>query len=126
MTTEYHTSDGVTSPRTAPGAPENVRAEVEQTRADLGDTVTALTGKVNTRARLRGAVSSMKTRSASGAPRVRTQAQRAQQAVRNRPVPAAVIALAAAGAVAAGILGRRRAAKARSARNRWLHGFLHR
>ncbi|MEU7908485.1 DUF3618 domain-containing protein [Actinoplanes sp. NPDC049118] len=129
MTTDY-TTDGVTTPRTAPGAPENIRADIQRTRADLGATVTALTGRVNPRARLRGALSNIRTRSASGVSRVRAQAPRrarqVQQAVRNRPVPVAVAALTAAGAVAAVVLGRRRAVKARSARGRRLRGLLHR
>ena len=129
MTTDY-TSDAMTSPRTAPGAPESIRAEIEQSRADLGDTVTALTGKVSPRVRLRNALSSMKTGTASGVSRVRARGpqrvRQAGQAVRNRPVPAAVGALTVTAVVAAVILGRRRAAKARSARNRWVPGFLHR
>jgi hypothetical protein len=128
MTTSY--ADGaVTSSRTAPGTPEHIRADIEQTRADLGDTVTALTDRVDPRTRVRGALSDLKSRTASGVSRVRAQApQRARQAgqaVRNRPVPATVGALTVAAAVAAVLLGRR-AMQARSARTRRLPGFLRR
>jgi ElaB/YqjD/DUF883 family membrane-anchored ribosome-binding protein len=128
MTTSYSGS-GMASSQSAPGAPEHILADIEQTRADLGDTVTALTGKVDPRTRMRGAVSDLRARTIAGVSRVRVQApqraRQAQQAVRNRPVPAAVGVLTVAGAVTAVLLGRR-AAKARSARNRWLPGFLHR
>src|SRR4051812_6275425 len=104
MTASY--ADGaMTSSRTAPGTPEHIRADIEQTRADLGDTVTALTDRVDPRTRVRGAVSDLKARTAAGVSRVRAQApqraRQAQQAVRNRPVPAAVGALTVAAAVAA-------------------------
>jgi hypothetical protein len=68
------------------------------------------------------------TETTSGVSRVRVQAsQRARQAgqaVRSRPVPAAAGVATIAGAVAAVLLRRR--AKARSARKRWLPGFLQR
>ncbi|MFI5497073.1 DUF3618 domain-containing protein [Actinoplanes sp. NPDC051859] len=124
-------ADRMTSSHTVPGAPEDIRADIENTRADLADTVTALTGKVNPRTRLRGALSNMKTKAAAGTSRVQQatpqQVRRARQAVQSRPVPvAAATALTAAGTVAAVLISRRRAAKARAARNRWLPGFLHR
>ncbi|GGQ47908.1 hypothetical protein [Couchioplanes azureus] len=124
------TTEKVTSSHTVPGAPENVRAQIEHTRGDLGDTVTGITGEANSGSRLRGALSSVKTRTLSGASRVRAsapqRARQAQQAVRSRPAPATATALTVAGAVAAVLIRRRRAAKARAARNRWLPGFLHR
>jgi hypothetical protein len=120
----------MTTSYTTPGAPEHIRADIEQTRADLGDTVAALTDKVDPRTRVRGALSTMRSKTASGVAQVRQQApqraRQAQQAVRNRPVAAAAAgALALAGAVAAVFLGRR-AAQARSARKSRLPGFLHR
>ncbi|MCU7730055.1 DUF3618 domain-containing protein [Actinoplanes sp. KI2] len=115
MTTNY----------TTPGAPEHIRADIEQSRADLGDTVTALTGKVDPQTRVRGALSSVRSRTASGVASVRAQAPRVGRAVRNRPVPVAAGALALAAAVTGLVLGRR-AAKARSARGRRLPAFLRR
>ncbi|GAB1691140.1 DUF3618 domain-containing protein [Krasilnikovia sp. M28-CT-15] len=125
MTTSY-TSGGLRTSHTPAGSPEHIRADIEQNRADLDGTVTALTGTVEPGTRMRGALSRMKTRTASGVSRLRAQApRRARQAVRNPAVPATVGGLALAGAVAAVLLGRR-AAKSRSARKRWLPGILHR
>ncbi|OJF14064.1 hypothetical protein [Couchioplanes caeruleus] len=84
----------------------------------------------DTPSRLGGTLSSLKSRSVSGASRVRESAPRrarqAQQAVRSRPATAAATALAAVAAVAAVFIGRRRASKARVARSRRLAGFLRR
>ncbi|GAB1690979.1 hypothetical protein [Krasilnikovia sp. M28-CT-15] len=124
VTTSY--SGSVTTSRTSPGVPDHVHADIEQARVDLGDTLTALTGKVDRRTRIGGALSAMKRRTASGVSYLRAQVpHRAPRAVRNRAVPAAVGSLTLAGAVAAVLLGRR-AAKARSARSRRLTHLLHR
>ncbi|GID90961.1 DUF3618 domain-containing protein [Amorphoplanes digitatis] len=105
MTTTNYTSGVV---------PGDTRSEIERNRAGLGDTVTALAARAHPRERVRGALSQVR--------------ERAPRAVRGRParVTAGVAgALTAAGAVAV-FLRRRRAAKARAARNRWLPGFLRR
>ncbi|MFI5497252.1 DUF3618 domain-containing protein [Actinoplanes sp. NPDC051859] len=124
------TTDKVISSHSVPGAPENIRAEIEQTRGDITDTVTAITEKAVPATRLRRSLADMKAKSAAGAARVRQsapqRARQAQHAVRSRPVPAAATALTVVGAVAAVIVSRRRKAQARAARNRWLPGFLHR
>ncbi|MFI5496991.1 DUF3618 domain-containing protein [Actinoplanes sp. NPDC051859] len=121
-------TDRMSSSHTVPGAPENVRAEIENSRANLGGTVTALHGATEPRTRFSGALSTVKAKTASGVSRVRDEApqraRQARQAVQERPLPAAATALSAAGAVAVLLVARRRA-KARAARNRWL-GFLHR
>ncbi|BFU45657.1 DUF3618 domain-containing protein [Krasilnikovia sp. MM14-A1004] len=128
MTTSY-TSSGATTSHTPPGVPDHIRADLEQRRVDLGDTVTALTGKVAPRTRVSGALSAMKRRTVSGLSHFRAQAphraRQVQQAVHIRPVPAAVCVIALAGAVTAALLGRR-AVNARSARSRRLTRLLHR
>ncbi|MEV6602082.1 hypothetical protein AB0M36_35310 [Actinoplanes sp. NPDC051346] len=113
----------VTSSHSTPGAPENIRTEIEETRDNLGDTAAAITLP---RPRLSSALSTMKTKTAHVRASAPQRARQAQHAVRRRPVPAAATALTAVGAVAAVLIRRRRAAKARAARNRWLPGFLHR
>ena len=99
--------------------PEQLRADIEQTRSELGDNVTALADKVNPRSRARQAVANARTKAPE-------QARRAGQAVRSNPKPAAagLVAIAAA-AAAAVFLGRRRA-QARAVNNRWRPGFLRR
>ena len=101
---------------------EQLRGDIEQTRADLGDDVAALSEKVNPRARMnravgtvRGNVASATSRAREAAPRTARQAGRT---VRDHRVPIAAGALALAGASATAVLSRRRAAKARAARKR--------
>jgi Protein of unknown function (DUF3618) len=126
MTTNQnpYTLSGTTAVTTEPDA---LRAEIERTRADLGDTVTALSDKVDPRVRVRRAATTAKTTVTAGAAHLRTvapqRARQAQQAVRRNPVPAAAGVVAVAAALAL-IIGRGRAAKA--ARNRRRPGFLQR
>jgi Protein of unknown function (DUF3618) len=103
-------------------ATEQLRTDIEQTRAQLGDDVTALNEKVNPRARFsravgtaRGNVASATSRARHAAPRT---ARQAGQTVRDNPVPVAAGALAVAGAAATALFVRRRAAKAEAARKR--------
>jgi len=101
---------------------EQLRTEIAQTRADLGDDVAALSERVSPRARMsravdtaRGGVASATSRARLAAPRT---ARQAAQTVRNHPVPMAAGALALTGAAATALLTRRRAAKVRAARKR--------
>jgi MYXO-CTERM domain-containing protein len=101
---------------------EQLRTEIEQTRAELGGDVAALSDKMNPRVRMRraagtarGTIASASSRARQAAPRT---ARQAGQTVRHHPVPTATGALALAGAAAAALLARRRAAKARAARKR--------
>jgi hypothetical protein len=80
---------------------DDIRADIEQTRTALGESVEALVAKTDVKARTRDAVDRM-----GG-----TLRQRAGSV-------AAVLASLAAVAVAAVLIGRWRAAQARS-RNRW-------
>jgi hypothetical protein len=105
---------------------EQLRTEIAQTRADLGDDVSALTEKVSPRARFstavgtaRGGVASATSRARVAAPRT---ARQAGQTVRDHPAPVAAGALALAGAAATALLARRRAAKAQAARKRAVAG----
>ena len=107
---------------------EELRTDIEQSRADLGDDVAALNEKMNPRARMsralgtaRGNVASATSRARQAAPRT---ARQAGQTVRDHPVPVAAGALALAGATAAALLTRRRAAKARAASKRAAAGPL--
>ena len=82
---------------------EELRAEIKQTRADLGETVQALAAKADVKARALDQVEHARQR-------VRTAAGQAQQQVRTSPVPVALV-LAGVVAVVGVILivrGRRR------------------
>jgi hypothetical protein len=101
---------------------DQLRSDIEHTRADLGNDVAASSEKVNPRARMsralgtaRGNVASATSRARQTAPRT---ARQVGQTVRDHPVPVAAGALALAGASAAALLTRRRAVKARAASKR--------
>ena len=112
------------------GDPDGVRADIEQTRTELGDDVTALNDRVNPRSRMRRSASALRSRVSSAGSGMRTVApqkvRQVGQAVRGRPAPATAVVLLIAGASTATVLVRRRAAAARAARNRWRPGFLKR
>ena len=116
---------GATTALSAPAAPRPVasaaelRAEIERTRIELGDTVAALVGKTDVKARARhkaarmarrvrkkqsGLVDRTRETSPTSATAV---AGRARDGVRRHPVPAAAVAALAAG-LALGRAGRRR------------------
>jgi len=101
---------------------EQLRTDIEQTRAQLGDDVAAVSEQMNPRARIgravgtaRGTIGSAASRARQTAPRTALQAG---QTVRDHPVPVAAGALALIGATVTALLARRRAAKARAARQR--------
>jgi Protein of unknown function (DUF3618) len=101
---------------------EQLRTDIEQTRADLGDDVATLSKKMNPRARMSRALGTARGNLASATSRARRVAPRtahqAGQTVRGNPVPVAAGALALIGATVTALLVRRRAAKARAARQR--------
>jgi uncharacterized protein DUF3618 len=108
----YDTTAGGLQNAGLTGDPDGVRADIEQTRAELGDDVTALNDRGNPRSRMRRSASALRSRVSS--------------AVRGRPAPTTAVVLLIAGASTATVLVRRRAAAARAARNRWRPGFLKR
>jgi hypothetical protein len=99
---------------------EQLRADIEATRADLGDDVAALSDKMDPRVRMRRAVGTVRGNVVSATSRARSAAPRtarqAGQGVRAHPVPVAAGALALGGAAATALLARHRAAQARAAR----------
>ncbi|GAA4455656.1 DUF3618 domain-containing protein [Phytohabitans houttuyneae] len=89
--------------------PEELRADIERTREDLGDTVSALAGKADVKARTKEAVADAKDR-------VGERAGEVTDTVRRRPVPVAAAAGGALAAVGAVLVVRRRRARAKQ---RW-------
>jgi hypothetical protein len=94
--------------------PRALRAAIETTRADLGGTMSTLTGKVDPGARLRHAGAAAQARVAQ-----------AGAALRKNPLPVAAALATATAAVAATFAYRRRGVRAR-ARRGWLPRFLKR
>jgi Protein of unknown function (DUF3618) len=105
---------------------EQIRADIDRPRSELGDDVTALTGRGDHRSRVHQLVMTAKTKAAAQARSAAPKMRHAGKKVGDYWMPAAAGTLAVAGAAAVLILQRRRAAKARVARNRWLPGFLNR
>jgi Protein of unknown function (DUF3618) len=92
-------------------SPEEIEADIEQTREQLGDTVEALTGKANVKAQAKDKIAQAKetaqdkkddltTRARAGTPdSAGAGAQQLASTVQRKPLP-----FAAAGAFAAGVL----------------------
>jgi len=80
--------------RVAPTDPQELRAEIQRTRAELGQTIEALAAKTDVKARAKGAV-------ADAADSARARAEVVRARVRQRPAP--VVAFAA-GAISAFIV----------------------
>jgi len=121
----------VTTNNTTPTDPEQLREEIEQTRAELGETAAALAAKTDVKARTKDAAADARARAAQAATDARARAAQAaaeakdraaqelaltQQQLKNRdvasvarrPVPMIVLAAAASGiAVLAIVLIRR-------------------
>ncbi|MEJ3745871.1 DUF3618 domain-containing protein [Actinomycetes bacterium KLBMP 9797] len=123
-----------------------IRADVERTREDLGDSVAALAEKADVKARAAEKAAEVKDRTtakaaevkdrttakaaevsertketaAEAAERAKEKARRAAETAQRRPAPLAGVLAVAATVVGAGVLiRRRRAAKARAAHKRW-------
>lgn len=114
-----------------PGQPEHLRDEIEQTRAELGDTVEALAAKTDVKARAQQALdeaadrtrqqlSTVKTTAVGAVDAAKVRVTEASQDPRvRRAVPPAAIAAAVAAVLGTVIVvARRRRAAARRARLR--------
>jgi hypothetical protein len=103
--------------------PAELREDIEQTRADLGDTAAALAAKADVKARVKGSAARTTDRikekaeqAADAAGQLRERVAGHTDAVRDsdvaaavrRPVPVAVLAAAVAAAITAVVLIRRR------------------
>jgi hypothetical protein len=119
-------TSGNTDTRTA----EQIQADIDRTRTELGGEFTALTEKVSPSSRMRQLVTTAKTKATSAASRSRSavapKVRRAGRKAGDHWMPAAAGTLAVAAATTVLIMQRRRAANAQAARNRWLPGFLNR
>jgi len=103
--------------------PDALRADIERTRDELGDSVEALAAKADVKARAQQKLAAAKGRARHAAQdvsvRAKATAQQAGGTVRQRPGPTAGILAAVAAAVGAVVITRRRrAAKARAAKRR--------
>jgi ElaB/YqjD/DUF883 family membrane-anchored ribosome-binding protein len=87
------------------GDTEALRAEIEQTRAALGDTVQALAAKADVKARVRESAAQtrakVRQRAAETTAQLREQATNASAGARQAPVPWPAVAAAATAAVLA-------------------------
>jgi Protein of unknown function (DUF3618) len=107
--------------------PDAIRADIETTRAELGDSVEALAAKADVKARAQETVTAAKDRAKDTAQvateRAKDTAQQVGEKVRRRPAPvAAVVAGLAAAASAVALIRRRRKAKTAAAQahtRRW-------
>lgn len=119
----YDTTTGATGNIAPSGNPDEIRADIERTRSELGDDVTALAGKVDPRTRAKQALGTVKARATSATSRVSTTApataRQVGQTVRSNPKPAVAAVLMLAGAAVGTLFARRRAAVTRSAPSRW-------
>lgn len=70
-------------------SPEQIRAEIDKTRAELGDTVEALAEKTDVKARAKAKAEEVKARVQAAAPE---SPQEAQALVRSNPKPFAIAA----------------------------------
>jgi anti-sigma-K factor RskA len=80
--------------------PDQLRTEIERTRADLGRTVAALAAKADVKARV-------KDTAKHASERVKAQTEDALHRAR-RPIPVAAVAVAAAIVIAVFVMNRRR------------------
>ena len=100
-------------------SPEEIRAEIEHTREELGDTVEALAGKTDVKAQAKDRIASIKdtaqNRKAEFASRAQDAtpdsaaagAQRVTSTITREPVPFAVAGAFAAGVLVGRLIGRR-------------------
>ncbi|MBN9624374.1 MAG: DUF3618 domain-containing protein [Actinobacteria bacterium] len=72
-------------------SPEQIRADIDKTRAELGDTVEALAEKTDVKARAKAKAEEVKARAKAAAPE---SPQEAQALVRRNPRPFAIGAAA--------------------------------
>jgi ElaB/YqjD/DUF883 family membrane-anchored ribosome-binding protein len=73
-------------------APEQIRAEIDATREELGDTVEALAAKTDVKAQAKAKVEETKEKVKAAAPESPQEGvQQAQTLVRQNPKPAAIV-----------------------------------
>jgi ElaB/YqjD/DUF883 family membrane-anchored ribosome-binding protein len=135
------TKKATSAPPTVPdpagsGDPEAIRADIAQTRAELGDSVEALVDKADVKARAKRGVKKAKARATQtveaakdrtketaevAIERAKETAEQVGQTVRRRPAPVAAALAGIAAAIGAVVfIKRRRAAKARTGVRRWM------
>jgi hypothetical protein len=104
----------------ASGDPAAIRADIERTRAELGDTVEALAAKTDVKARAQDAAHAAKVRVQDGvaetAHAVADEARQVRRVIARRPVPAAAVAGLAAAVTALLVILRQRSSRRRAAR----------
>jgi Protein of unknown function (DUF3618) len=117
------TTDKVTAPGGGVPPPSNdpdaIRADIEVTRAQLGDSVEALAAKADVKARVKEKVAEEKERAREVVEAAGEQVKDAADAVRRRPAPVAGVLAALAAAVGAVVMFRRRRAAKTPVRKRF-------
>lgn len=111
---------------------DQIRADIERTRGELGVDVTAAADALSPRVRARQLATTAKTKTVAVAQQTRAAVlPKARQAGRKagdhwKPLVTGTVAAAAAAATVVVVLQRRRAAQARTADRRWLLNLLNR
>jgi hypothetical protein len=93
-----------------------IRADIAETRAELGDTVEALAAKADVKARAKARA---KDTAQAATERAKDTAEQVGETVRRRPAPLAGALAAVAAAIGAVVMVRRRRAAKTQARKRW-------
>jgi hypothetical protein len=111
---------GTAADPAASGDPAAIRADIERTRAELGDTVEALAAKTDVKARAQDAAHAAKERVQDGvaetAHAVADEARQVRQVIARRPGPAVAVAGLAAAVTALLVMLRQRSRRRRAAR----------
>jgi ElaB/YqjD/DUF883 family membrane-anchored ribosome-binding protein len=87
-------------------SPEQIREEIAETRADLGDTVEALSGKADVKGQAKAKVDEAKGKVDSAKDDVKAKVDSAAHNVQDNPVPVAVAAAFGVGIIVGWILAR--------------------
>jgi ElaB/YqjD/DUF883 family membrane-anchored ribosome-binding protein len=120
MTTKKGTEP---TPAPASGDTDAIRTDIERTREDLGDTVSALADKADVKSRAKGAVADAKDRvqetAHAATEQAAAKASEVTETVRRRPTPIAAAASGLLAAVGTVLFVRRRRAKARARKHWW-------
>jgi ElaB/YqjD/DUF883 family membrane-anchored ribosome-binding protein len=90
-------------------SPEELRSEIERTRADLGDTAAALGAKTDVKGRAKDRVEEVRENVAAKAPSsASSAAAQARTTVEENPIPSAAAGALVTGFALGWLLGRRR------------------
>ena len=92
--------------RAEPKSPEQVREEIAENRADLGDTVEAVSGKADVKGQAKAKVDEAKGKVESAKDDAKAKVDSAAYSVQENPVPVAVAAAFGAGIIVGWILAR--------------------